>query len=201
VDANDCLIAFMKGIQAEILWSDSSFVPRKQDAGGQSAVRFQRNREIALHAWFKECNSHLNEVFKSIHMKDIKFLLGINKCNEKDFLDNMHSYIHGRLIGIDTVGYVSINGCEELMTKCAKLIKDYRVTKDKEIVDEWGRLLAKQSPLVDYGVCALNPRRNKLILYSDKIDVSLLDGVICEKRLIKGFCIVDSLQICVFNHY
>lgn len=201
VDANECLIAFMKGIQAEVLWSDTSFVPKKMDAGGQSSTRFQRNREIALHYWFKKCNSQLNEMFKDDQMKDVKFILGVNKCNEKDFLDDMHAYVKDRMIASDSVSYISVNGCQELMEKCASSIKAYNVSKDKEIVDEFARLLAKQKSLVDYGKSALNPDRNRLVLYSDKIDPALLNGVSCEKRLIKGFPIVDALQICVFNRY
>lgn len=203
MDANECLISFMKGITAEILWSKTSYVPRKQDAGGQSAVRFQRNREIALNEWFKECNEQLNLVFKDIDMKGVKFLLGINKCNETDFFARMHSYTKDRLITSETVSYISINGCYELIEKCHKHIKDYKVARDKELVDDFALLLAKNSPLVDYGINALNDK-NQIVIYSDKVtteELRLIEKIKCLKHRVKDFHIIDALRICVINLY
>ena len=46
--------------EIKILFKDSSLIPGKQDAGGQSAKRFQQNRENAIVKWFKDINDKLN---------------------------------------------------------------------------------------------------------------------------------------------
>jgi len=63
MDANECTIAELRGKRIVPLWSKKSNVPRKQDAGGQSAKRFQRNRELALNQWYKEIAHKMKELW------------------------------------------------------------------------------------------------------------------------------------------
>jgi len=62
MDANECTIALLNGKRIDPLWHKESNVPRKQDAGGQSAVRFQRNRELALKLWYKEIADKMRDI-------------------------------------------------------------------------------------------------------------------------------------------
>ena len=63
LDANECSIAELRGKRIVTLWHETSNVPGKQDAGGQSALRFQRNREIALNAWYKKIANKMKELW------------------------------------------------------------------------------------------------------------------------------------------
>ena len=54
MDLQECSLYELRGKKKVLLWHDTSNVPRKQDSGGQSAKRFQRNREIAINLWFKQ---------------------------------------------------------------------------------------------------------------------------------------------------
>lgn len=62
LDANECTIGMLEGKRIITLWNETSYVPRKQDAGGQSAVRYQRNRELALKHWYKKIADKLKEI-------------------------------------------------------------------------------------------------------------------------------------------
>ena len=54
IDSQEASIGTTNGERIDVLWSDTSFVPRKHDMGGQSKARFQRGREEALKQWFRK---------------------------------------------------------------------------------------------------------------------------------------------------
>jgi peptide subunit release factor 1 (eRF1) len=62
MDADECTIGLLNGKRIETLWHDTSNVPRKQGAGGQSKVRFARNRELALKHWYKEIADKMRDI-------------------------------------------------------------------------------------------------------------------------------------------
>lgn len=63
MDANSCTIGELNGKSIKMLWHKESFVPRKQDSGGQSAHRFQENRRLALLKWEKEIAEVLKKYY------------------------------------------------------------------------------------------------------------------------------------------
>lgn len=193
----------MKGMVADIIWDDFSNVPRKQDAGGQSAKRYQKNREIMLNQWFKEVNNILLKTFEDKYSK-VNLLLGINKCNENNFFKQMHSYVREKVLAINSISYINVNGCMELIEKCSKELKQYQTIEDKQLVDEFSKLLAKESPTVDYGLNALDKNKNKVILYSNLLsnkEKEKINEINCEKHELIGFSIIDSFKVCVINYF
>lgn len=63
MDANNITIGMLQGKKIVTLYSEleSHKVPRKQDAGGQSELRYERNRAIALKCWFNEIAEKINK--------------------------------------------------------------------------------------------------------------------------------------------
>lgn len=202
IDATEVLIGFIKSISVEILYNETSMVPKKMDAGGQSAARFQRAREIALNQWFKDCNQKLLDI--SQNMPDTKILIGINKCNETEFFNNAHTYIKQKIIGQESVSYININGCLELIEKCNKQLQEFSVSKEKIIVEQFAERLAKNDNSITYGINNLNKTKNKLILFSDMctdIEKEKIKSIGCEWKEFKGYTIIDALKICIINYY
>jgi len=60
-DHKECTIGELRGKRIVTLWSEKSNVPGKQDSGGQSAPRFQRIRQDAQNAWYKEIAEKMKE--------------------------------------------------------------------------------------------------------------------------------------------
>lgn len=176
-------------------------MPRKQDAGGQSERRFEANRELLLCSWFCEVNKRLLDAV--MEYPSCSVLLGIWKCNESRFAERMHSYVQKRLVGMDSVGYINRNGVDELIERCKQKLKDYDFVRSSTLVEEFGRLLGKGSPLADYGVGSVG-KNTKRILYKEGLsddELKVIANVDCEKHLIRGSPIVDSLRICVVQEY
>jgi peptide subunit release factor 1 (eRF1) len=62
MDANECTIGLLNGKRIEVLWQETSYIPGKVNGGGQSKVRYQRNRELALKAWYKKIAAKLQSI-------------------------------------------------------------------------------------------------------------------------------------------
>ena len=68
-DSRDATIALLKGKAIQVLKTTHSEVPGKMRAGGQSAVRFARNRELAQKAHFKKIAEYMKEEFDKEKIK------------------------------------------------------------------------------------------------------------------------------------
>lgn len=195
LDASSCIIAYISNT-INILWSEDSFVPKKQRQGGQSSVRFSRNREIALLNWFSKINSKLNEI------KPEKLLVGIHESNWSDLESKLSTSIKRSIIARDSVSYNNQNGIQELINKCSDKINDYEYVKNKLLIDLFLEKLHKGES-VDYGP-TFNKTKAKLILYSNTIQPEhkqIIDECSCEKKELKGFPELDNFKIMVFYHY
>jgi len=62
MDANQATIGLLDGKSIKILWDKESYVPGKQDSGGQSERRFERAREEKKKQWLKEVAEKMKEI-------------------------------------------------------------------------------------------------------------------------------------------
>ena len=63
MDANHCTLGLLKGKRISVLEDKDSNVPRKQDAGGQSQRRFEREREHCKVIWMKKIADKVKEIY------------------------------------------------------------------------------------------------------------------------------------------
>jgi len=61
MDLKECSLYELRGKKKVLLWHATSNVPKKQGSGGQSAKRFERNRQIAINLWFKDIADKMKE--------------------------------------------------------------------------------------------------------------------------------------------
>ncbi|RLI16813.1 peptide chain release factor 1, partial [Candidatus Bathyarchaeota archaeon] len=66
IDASAATFATLQGRRLEIIRQVTSGVPGKTRAGGQSARRFERLREMRLQEYFRRVGEHANEAFLQI---------------------------------------------------------------------------------------------------------------------------------------
>ena len=104
LDYNECCCAEVySDAEINILFKDTSLVPRKQDAGGQSAKRYQQNRQNAIVDWFKQIDDMLKNVqgdiivgISSIYYNKFYSLLSTyNKQKIKEQLGSEYSDLSG----------------------------------------------------------------------------------------------------------
>ncbi len=63
-DAQEATIGLLDGKRITTMWTETSDVPRKHNKGGQSKVRFQRNREESLKQWYKTIAGKIQTIFE-----------------------------------------------------------------------------------------------------------------------------------------
>lgn len=109
VDYSECAFAnvYSDG-EIEIVFKNTSSIPGKQDAGGQSAKRFQQNRQNAIVQWFKD----INEKLKTI---EGTFYVGISSVYYPRFYNLLSTYNQKKIIERKSCEYSGITGVYQMV--------------------------------------------------------------------------------------
>ncbi|MBI4150040.1 peptide chain release factor aRF-1 [Candidatus Woesearchaeota archaeon] len=152
LDRRDATIAMLKGKTIIPLLKTHSEVPGKFKAGGQSAHRFEMNRELAAKAHFKKVADYLKEQF--LEMKELKGLLvGGPGPTKYEFVDGnfITDQLKRKIIGIRDLSYTEEFGLQELVDKAQDILAAEAVAKEKEIMLKFFTLLSTKQGMVAYG--------------------------------------------------
>lgn len=152
LDARDAIIALLKGKSIIPLVKTHSHVPGKMKAGGQSALRFQANRELAVKDHFKKVAEYVKEQF--LNLEGLKgILVGGPGPTKYEFIDG--DYITGdvkkKVIGIRDLSYTEEFGLQELVDKSQDILAQEEIADEKKIVNRFLELLATRQVIVSYG--------------------------------------------------
>lgn len=192
MDANEATIAKV-GQDFEILWHETSIVPGKFKPGGQSAHRYQQNRDLELLQWLKKCADKIRQVYDNHRI----ILAGPAQSKEKLFKE-FPTYVQTKVVSIVDVGYTTENGIWEAIEKSQVDIENCKRLEEKKIGDEFAKLLAKGCGLVDYGIGPhLNLENVRLILVSEQYK-DMFPGYPVQ---VVRHPVVEALGVCIFKKY
>jgi peptide chain release factor subunit 1 len=152
IDSRDATIALLKGKAVVPILKTHSHVPGKFRAGGQSALRFARNREIAVKEHFKKVASLLKDQF--LMMKELKgILVGGPGHTKYDFVESglITTEVKNKIIGIKDLSYTEEFGLHELLDKSQDELSKEEFAKEKKIMSQLLELLAVKPEMVAYG--------------------------------------------------
>jgi peptide subunit release factor 1 (eRF1) len=104
IDLSEAILAdiYSDG-EIRILFQETSFIPKKQRAGGQSAPRYARERQNKIKLWYKRINEVLMQ-----HDRQID--LGIQLFLYKKLMSHLHTYNKEKIRSHETVEYVGLAG-------------------------------------------------------------------------------------------
>ena len=176
VDASAATFATLQGRRLKIVMKLTSGVPGKTRAGGQSARRFERVREMRLQEYFRRVGGHANEIFLPI--EDLKGLIiagpGPTKYDfEKgNYLNYM---LKNKVIDIIDTAYVSEQGVEEIVAKAPEIMRKIRYVEEKQIIQQFLYEIGHDTGMATYGEeevrRALQAGAVKRLLLSDSLDI------------------------------
>lgn len=176
MDASSAIFATLQGRRLDIIREVTSGVPGKHRAGGQSARRFERLREMRLLEYFKRVGKHANEAFLEIpNLKGI--ILAGPGPTKYDFQkgDYLHYTLKGRLIEVIDTAYVSEHGVEEVVEKAPEIMRKIRYVEEKRMIQGFLHHIGHDTGTVTYGEedvrRALEAGAVKTLLLSEEIDV------------------------------
>jgi peptide chain release factor subunit 1 len=154
MDRGGGLIATLRGSNYEIVDWVTSDIPPKHSAGGQSQRRFERIREERVHDFFKRLGMRANEVLLPL-LDELEGIIigGPGDARERFEEGNYLDYrLKEKVIANLPLSYTEEQGLRELIMKSEDLLKESTLHKERSLVEEVFRLLAKNPNRVAYGL-------------------------------------------------
>jgi peptide chain release factor subunit 1 len=177
IDASATTLATLQGRRLEIVREFTSGVPGKTRAGGQSARRYERLREMRLQDYFRRVGEHANETFLPI--ENLKGLIiagpGPTKYDfEKgDYLNYM---LKDKVIDTIDTAYVEEQGVKEVVDKAPEIMRKIRYIEEKQIVQQFLYEVGHDTGMTTYGEeevrRALEAGAVRTLLLSEGLDVT-----------------------------
>lgn len=176
IDASAATLATLQGRRLEIIRQATSGVPGKTRAGGQSARRFERLREMRLQEYFRRVGEHANEAF--LQLENLKGLIiagpGPTKYDfEKgDYLNYM---LKDKVIDIIDTAYVNEQGVKEVVDKAPEIMRKVRYIEEKQVMQQFLYEIGHDTGMATYGEeevrKALEVGAVRTLLISEGLDI------------------------------
>jgi len=177
IDSSGATLATLQGRRLEIVRQMTSGVPGKTRAGGQSARRYERLREMRLQEYFTRVGEHANEIFLPI--ENLKGLIlagpGPTKYDfEKgDYLNYM---LKNKIIDVVDTAYVEEQGVKEVVEKAPEVMRKVRYIEERKIVQQFLYEVGHDTGRITYGEeevrRALESGAVSTLLLSEGLDIS-----------------------------
>jgi len=176
IDASAATFATLRGRRLEILRQETSGVPGKTRAGGQSARRFERLREMRLQEYFRRVGEHANTIFLPIeNLKGL--IIGGPGPTKYDFEkgDYLNYMLKNKIIDIVDTAYVDEQGVKEVVGKAPEIMRKIRYIEEKEVMQQFLYEIGHDTGMATYGEeevrKALESGAVKTLLLSEGLDI------------------------------
>jgi len=204
IDASEATIATLQGKRMEIVREMTSGVAGKTRAGGQSARRYERLRDMQLNEYFTRVGGHANDIFLPIDTLKGIILAGPGPTKydfEKgDYLNYM---LKNKIIDTIDTAYVEEQGVKEVVERAPEIMRKVRYVEEKQIMQQFLYEVGHDTGLITYGEAevrrALEAGAVRTLLISEKVDL-LRVTVQCsacgyeEKHTVKAQNLADFEQ-------
>ena len=176
IDASGATIATLHGKRLEIVRKMNSGVAGKTRAGGQSARRYERLRDMQLNEYFTRVGGHANEIFLPIENLKGVILAGPGPTKydfEKgDYLNYM---LKNKIIDTIDTAYVEEQGVKEVVEKAPEIMRKVRYIEEKRIMQQFLYGVGHDTGMITYGEDevrkALLAGAVKTLLVSETVDL------------------------------
>jgi peptide chain release factor subunit 1 len=152
VDASNATIATLQGKRLQIIREMHSGVAGKTRAGGQSARRYERLRDMQLNEYFTRVGLHANEIFLPIDtLKGL--IIGGPGPTKYDFEkgDYLNYQLKNKIIDTVDTAYVEEQGVKEVVDKAPEIMKKVRYIEEKEILQKFLYEVGHDTGMITYG--------------------------------------------------
>jgi peptide chain release factor subunit 1 len=152
VDANNATIATLQGKRMQIERQMHSGVTGKTKAGGQSARRYERLRDMQLNEYFTRVGAHANDIFLPIDtLKGI--ILGGPGPTKYDFEKGgyLNYQLKDKVLDVVDTAYVEEQGVKEVMEKAPEIMHKVRYIEEKEIMQKFLYEVGHDTGMITYG--------------------------------------------------
>ena len=152
IDSSGSTLATLQGRRLEIIRELTSGVPGKTRAGGQSARRYERLREMRLQEYFTRVGVHANEIFLPIeNLKGL--ILGGPGPTKYDFEkgEYLNYMLKNKIIDTVDTAYVEEQGVKEVVEKAPEVMRKVRYIEEKKVVQQFLYEVGHDTGKITYG--------------------------------------------------
>jgi len=185
MDRREANIALLKGKTIIPLVQTESMVPGKFKAGGQSAARFARNRELAAKDFYNKIGQLIKDYFFDlVGLKGI--IVGGPGPTKFEFVDGnfITQQLKDKIIGVKDLSYTDEFGLQELLERSQDILAEEGVIDEKKLMNKFFNYLAKKPRMVTYGkddcMKFLKMGVVDILLISDKASDEIIDEFMAE---------------------
>jgi len=177
IDSSAATLATLQGRRLEIVRQMTSGVPGKTRAGGQSARRYERLREMRLQEYFTRVGEHANETFLPIETLKGLIIAGPGPTKydfEKgEYLNYM---LKNKIIDTVDTAYVEEQGVKEVVEKAPEVMRKVRYVEERRIMQQFLYEVGHDTGKITYGEeevrRALEAGAVRTLLLSEGLDMS-----------------------------
>jgi len=175
IDATEAAIGILAGTRLEVVDEVTSGVSGKHRAGGQSARRFERLREMELTEYYHRVARHANKALLEDHNVQ-GLIIGGPGGTKDEFLKG--EYLDYRLrkmiLAVLDTSYAGRDGLRELVDKASDILQDVRLIEEKKLVTRFLKEVNSTDGLAVYSAKdvleALQKGSVETILVSEDLD-------------------------------
>ncbi len=184
IDRREAYWGFLRGNRIDPIGGTTSTVPGKQRKGGQSSIRFERLRLIAIHEFYKKVGERASAIFiseKDFFERFRGLLIGGPSPTKEEFEEGafLHHEVQRRILGLFDVAYTNESGLPELVDAAEEVLSGQSVIEEKKLMEKFFKELVKDDGLSAYGEQSI---RANLELGS--VDILLLSEKLRKARLV-----------------
>jgi len=176
VDASEATIATLQGKRLEIVREMHSGVAGKTRAGGQSARRYERLRDMQLNEYFTRVGKHADDIFLPIEtLKGI--IVGGPGPTKYDFEkgDYLNYQLKNKIIDTVDTAYVEEQGVKEVVDKAPEIMRKVRYIEEKEIMQKFLYEVGHDTGMITYGEAEvrrlLQAGAVRMLIMSESLDL------------------------------
>ncbi|MBI4017222.1 MAG: peptide chain release factor 1 [Candidatus Aenigmarchaeota archaeon] len=180
LDARDATIAQLKGKVIIPMLKTHSHVPGKMKAGGQSAHRFQQNRDLAVKAHLKKVADYVKDQFL-MHEGLKGIIVGGPGSTKYDFVEKgfLTGDVQKKVLAVKDLSYTEEFGLQELVDKSQDVLAEEEIADEKKIMHRFLELLATKPTIVAYGIIEVRKVLElgiaATLLVSEALDEKIID--------------------------
>ncbi len=183
IDRREAYWGFLRGTHIEPINGTNSTVPGKQRKGGQSSVRFERLRLIAIHDFYSKVGERASAAFLAEPNFFEKFkgvLIGGPMPTKEEFAsgDFLHHEVKKRIIGLFDASYTNEFGLRELVDNAQDALRGVGIMDEKAEMSRFFKELIKENGAAAYGEDSV-----RLNLQAGAVDTLLLSEKLRKARL------------------
>ena len=153
IDSTEAGLGVLTGAKLVVDEIITSGVGGKTRAGGQSARRYERLREMNLSGYYRRVAEHAKKLF--LEQNKIKGLIISGPGPTKDsFLksDYLDYRLREKILSEVDGAYSGAEGVREAVDKSSDVLKDMRVIEEKKLIQRFLSEIHKEKSLAAYGI-------------------------------------------------